>query len=74
MLRMEMRRRDESFEQVLNDAIRAGLRKMGKKRRDQAFKPLIFDMGQPRVDISKAAVLAADLEDEDTIRRYRRGR
>jgi hypothetical protein len=36
MLREEMRRSGEPFKQVLNDAIRAGLRSM--KRRDEAFE------------------------------------
>jgi hypothetical protein len=72
MLRKEMRRRGEPFKQVLNNAIRAGLRTM--KRRDEAFEPLTFDMGKPRVDLTKAASLAAELEDDELIDRYRRSR
>jgi hypothetical protein len=72
MLRNEMRRRGEPFKQVLNNAIRAGLRNM--KRRDGAFKPLTFDMGKPRVDLTKVSSLAAELEDDELIGRYRRGR
>jgi hypothetical protein len=71
MLRKEMRRQGEPFKQVLNNAIRAGLR---LKRRDDPFEPLTFDMGQPRVDLTKAAALAAELEDEELIGRYRRSR
>jgi hypothetical protein len=71
MLREEMRRSGEPFKQVLNDAIRAGLRSM--KRRDQAFEPLTFDMGKPRVDLTKAGALAATLEDDELISRLRRG-
>jgi hypothetical protein len=72
MLRKEMRRRGEPFKQVLNNAIRAGLRH--RKRRDDAFEPLTFDMGKPRVDLTKAASLAAELEDDELIGRYRRSR
>jgi hypothetical protein len=72
MLRKEMRRRGEPFKQVLNNAIRAGLRNM--KRRDEAFEPLTFDMGKPRADLTKAASLAAELEDDELIGRYRRSR
>ncbi|HEX2888437.1 hypothetical protein [Vineibacter terrae] len=72
MLRKEVRRRGEPFEQVLNNAIRAGLRNM--KRRDKTFEPITFDMGQPRLDLTKAASLAADMEDKDLIGRYRRSR
>ena len=71
MLRKEVRRRGEPFKQVLNNALRAGLRTM--KRRDEAFEPLTFDMGKPRLDLTKAASLAAELEDDDLIGRYRRG-
>jgi hypothetical protein len=70
MLRKEMRGRGEPFKQVLNNAIRAGLR--NTKRRGEAFEPLTFDMGKPRVDLTKAASLAAELEDDQLIDRYRR--
>ena len=72
LLRKEVRRRGEPFKQVLNDAIRAGLR--NPKRRNEAFEPLTFDMGKPRVDLTKAVALAAELEDEELIARYRRSR
>jgi hypothetical protein len=44
------------------------------RRREEAFEPLIFEMGKPRVDLTKAASLAAELEDDESIGRYRRGR
>ena len=70
MLRKEMRRRGEPFKQVLNNAIRAGLRNV--KRPAEAFEPLTFDMGKPRLDLTKAASLAAELEEEDLMGRYLR--
>lgn len=72
MLRKEVRRRGEPFKRVLNNAIRAGLRNM--KRGDEAFEALTFDMGKPHLDLTKAASLAADLEDEELISRLRRSR
>jgi len=72
LLRKEVRRRGEPFKQVLNNAIRAGLRNV--KQRDNAFEPLTFDMGRPRLDLTKAASLAAELEDDELIERYRRSR
>jgi hypothetical protein len=72
MLRKEMRRRGDPFKQVLNDAVRIGLRAM--KWHDEAFEPVTFEMGQPRVDLTKAAALAAELEDEELLRRHRRSR
>ena len=73
MLRKEVRRRGGPFKQVLNDAIRAGLR-AAAKRCDETFEPLTFDMGSPRIDLTKAASLAAELEDDELVDRYRRGR
>ena len=72
MLRREVRRRGEPFKQVLNNAIRAGLRNM--RRRAEAFEPLTFTMGKPRVDLTKASSLATELEDDELIGRYRRNR
>jgi hypothetical protein len=70
-LRKEVHRRGEPFKQVLNDAIRTGLRAM--KRHHEVFEPITFDMGQPRVDLTKAGALAAELEDDEILGRYRRG-
>jgi hypothetical protein len=72
LLRKEVRRRGEPFKQVLNNAIRAGLRNV--KRREETFEPLTFDMGKPRMDLTKAASLAAELEDDELIDRHRRSR
>jgi hypothetical protein len=44
------------------------------KRRGGAFEPPTFDMGKPRVDLTKAAALAAGLEDDEFVGRYRRSR
>lgn len=60
-----MRERDLSFKQVVNDAIRAGLGSGGGKR----FRQRTFDMGAPRVDVTKALELAARLEDEAIARK-----
>jgi hypothetical protein len=70
LLRTEVRRRGEPFKQVLNNAIRAGLRNLNEPSR--AFEPPTFEMGKPRVDLTKAAALAAELEDDELIGRYRR--
>jgi hypothetical protein len=72
LLRKEARRSGVPFKQVLNNAVRAGLRSL--KQRNEGFSPLVFDMGEPRVDLVKAAALADSLEDEELIARYRRGR
>jgi SpoVK/Ycf46/Vps4 family AAA+-type ATPase len=71
LLRNEARRRGAPFKQVLNDAIRAGLRR--RKASTERFQALTFDMGAPKVDLTKALALAAELEDEEIIRRHQRG-
>jgi hypothetical protein len=69
-LRKEVRRRGESFKRVLNNAIRAGL--LDLSRRDPAFEAITLDMGEPRVDLTKALSLASELEDGEIASRYRR--
>ena len=72
LLRSEVRRRGEPFKQILNNAVRVGLR--GLKRRPESHKPLTFKMGKPRLDLTKAAALADELEDQELIRAHQRGR
>jgi hypothetical protein len=57
MLRKEMRRRGEPFKQVLNNAIRAGLR--DRKRHGETFEPRNFDMGKPRLDLTRPRLLVS---------------
>jgi len=70
LLRKEVRQRGEPFKQVLNNAIRTGLR--GAKQRVEPFRPLTFDMGKPKVDLTKASALSTELEDEELARAHRR--
>lgn len=61
-----MRERKLSFKEAVNEAIRAGARGARPKK---AFRTRTFDMGTPLVNIDKALRLAADLEDEEIIRK-----
>jgi hypothetical protein len=70
LLRSEARRRGEPFKQVLNNAIRAGL--TVRRARPQPPHPLTFDMGIPKLDLTKALALAAELEDEELLARHER--
>ena len=72
LLRKEVRQSGEPFKQVLNNAVRAGLR--SRRQEPKQFRSLTFDMGQPRVDLTKALSLAADLEEEELILKHRRVR
>lgn len=68
LLRKAMRERGEPFKQVLNAALREGLR--GRERRPaKSFRQRTFDLGRPLVDLTKALSLAAELEDAATMAR-----
>lgn len=69
-LRATVRRSGRPFKRVLNDALRAGLAPAARRTLAR-FKQPVFDLGAPRVDLTKAASLAAQLEDQDTLAKYR---
>lgn len=71
LLRKVMRERDLSFKEVLNNAVREGLRASGSPTARKAkFRTPTFRMGlRPGVDLTKANQLAADLEDEEILRK-----
>lgn len=62
LLKKAMREREASFKQVLNDGLRQGLGATRPRSR-ASFRQLSFDLGTPRVDLTKATALAAELED-----------
>ena len=64
LLKQAMRERGLSFKQALNEAVRAGL-----VRRDSPaapFRQRTFQLGRPRVDLTKALALAGELDDQRT--------
>jgi hypothetical protein len=71
-LREQSGRTGEPLKQLINRMIRAGLRVQPVGA--APYVPMTFKMGVPRLDLSQAAKLAADLEDEELIRRYRQTR
>ena len=71
LLRKAMRERGEPFKQVLNAAFREGLRG-GERKPAKPFRQRTFDLGRPLVDLTKALLLAAELEDASTVSRVRR--
>ena len=70
MLKKAMRERDKPFKQVLNDAVRDGLR-LARAKPAAPFKQMTFGMGKPLVDLNKAAALVAELEDQALIARLK---
>jgi hypothetical protein len=71
LLRKVMRERGEPFKQVLNAALREGLRG-GARKTAKPFRQRTFDLGRPLVDLTKALSLAAELEDVSSVSRARR--
>ena len=62
LLKQAMRERGIPFKQALNEAVRTGL-----ARRDNAVEPFrqrTFQLGRPRVDLTKALALAGELDDQ----------
>lgn len=70
LLEREMATRRISFKRAVNDALRRGLGSGGSI--DFSFPS--FDMGAPRVDLTHATRLAADLEDEAIAHKLTQGR
>ena len=68
VIRRRMSERGQSFKEALNDVVREG---SGMRR--SAFTTAVHTMGQPSVVLDRALGLAGDLEDDELIRRERRG-
>lgn len=69
VVRRRMRERGVSFKQALNDAIRDG----AQGRPNAEFVTRTADLGVPSVNLDRALQLAAELEDDELLRRQRRG-
>lgn len=66
-LKQVARERGTSFKQVLNEAVRAGLRPPAEHRR---YRMPTSDLGlKPGIDLDKALALAADLDDGEVVRK-----
>ncbi|WP_099041550.1 antitoxin [Mycobacterium neglectum] len=70
LIRRRMAERGLSFKQALNDAIRDGA---AGRPAPAAFATRSADLGVPSVSLDRALQLAAELEDEELVRRQRRG-
>jgi hypothetical protein len=73
-LRRRARERNVPFKQVVNEAIRAGLtggKPASKRYRMKPGRPLGI---RPGINMDRALQLAAELEDEEIIRKLEQGR
>lgn len=71
LLRRRMRERGVSFKQALNDAIREAATTKTPGR--PGFRTATARLGLPAVNLDRALQLAAELEDEELVRRMRTG-
>jgi hypothetical protein len=65
-----MHERGKTFKQAVNDAIRAGATTSSGSA-EVAYQ--IHDLGEPVIDVTKALMLAGDLEDQELATRLERG-
>jgi hypothetical protein len=70
LVRERMAQRGVSFKQAVNDSIREGNRRRGR-RAGPSTKTA--SLGVPSVNLDRALQVAAELEDEELVRRMRRG-
>jgi hypothetical protein len=70
LVRRRMQERGVSFKVALNEAIRDGLAPSPRT----PFRTPSRDMGLPTVNLDRALQLAADLEDEELVRKQRLGK
>lgn len=70
LVRRRMAERKVSFTQALNDAIRDGARGRAPA---PAFRTRTARLGPPTVNVDRALPLAAEMEDEELVRRMRTG-
>lgn len=69
IIRRQMAERGISFKQALNDAIRRG----AQSGQPREFRTETASMGRSTVNLDRALTVAADLEDEELLRRMRLG-
>lgn len=73
-LRAEAERTRTPFRQVLNRALRMGLERLHPSPARQTYRTPVFNMGDAGAfDMDKALRIAAELEDDETIRKMRLG-
>jgi len=71
LVRNLMRERGLSFKDAVNEAIRAGLRAPRPAKR---FRTPTYALGVPSVPLTKALSLAAELEDDEIVRKMALGK
>ena len=58
-----------SLTRLVNRVLRAGLSSLDRVADEPEYRGVSYAMGAPQVDLTKAAMVAAALEDEETLRK-----
>jgi hypothetical protein len=62
---------DRPMTEVANEVLRLGLAAMhAPTRRQKPYRESPVDMGEPRVDLTKALALISQIDDEEAVRKY----
>ena len=72
-LKQRAREQDVPFKQVVNEALRTGLATRSPAAKPYRMKARDLRV-RPDVDLTKALTLAAELEDEEIVRKLEQGR
>lgn len=70
LVRRRMRERGQTFKEALNDLIRGSGAEEG---RSEGFRTQVARMGESTVNLDRALQIAAELEDDELIRKMRTG-
>jgi hypothetical protein len=74
-LKQRAQREKTSLTRLLNNVIRCGMKGGDPSTKpNRRFRQRTHDMGPPLVDLTKALALAAQLEDEEKIKKFARGK
>ena len=68
------RTRKKSLTATVSEVLRAGLAQIAKPLATRRYREKTYDMGPPKVDLTKALRLAGELESEEILRKMEQGK
>ena len=66
--------RKKSLTATVSEVLRAGLAQIAKPPATRRYREKTYDMGPPKVDLTKALRLAGELETEEILRKMEQGK
>ncbi|MDX1606260.1 MAG: hypothetical protein R3202_08705 [Candidatus Competibacterales bacterium] len=68
-LKEQAHRENVSLTRLVNRTLRAGMQQSRRSGRRPAYREQTYSMGEPQLNLDRALALAADLEDEEILRK-----